>query len=60
LPEIDHDSEVLENQADFDDPAEAGAIVERESDDLKKQIIRYCDAFPEHAGNLRHMIQSCQ
>ena len=42
----------------FDDPAEAGNIVEKEADDLKRQIIRYCDAFPEHAGNTRMMVEA--
>lgn len=40
------------------DPAEAGNIVEKEADDLKRQIIRYCDAFPEHAGNTRMMVEA--
>jgi len=42
----------------FDDPAEAGNIVEKEADDLKRQILRYCDAFPEHAGNTRMMVEA--
>jgi hypothetical protein len=42
----------------LEDPAEAGNIVERESDDLKRQIIRYCDAFPEHAGNTKMMVEA--
>jgi hypothetical protein len=40
------------------DPGEAGNIVEKEADDLKRQIIRYCDAFPEHAGNTRMMVEA--
>jgi hypothetical protein len=42
----------------LEDPAEAGNIVEKESDDLKRQIIRYCDAFPEHAGNTKMMVEA--
>ena len=42
----------------FQDPAEAGNIVEKETDDLKRQILRYCDAFPEHAGNTRMMVEA--
>ena len=42
----------------FDDPAEAGNLVEKEADDLKRQILRYCDAFPEHAGNTRMMVEA--
>ena len=41
----------------IDDPAEAGNIVEKEADDLKRQILRYCDAFPEHAGNTKMMVE---
>ena len=42
----------------FQDPGEAGNIVEKEADDLKRQILRYCDAFPEHAGNTRMMVEA--
>ena len=42
----------------FEDPAEAGNLVEKEADDLKRQILRYCDAFPEHAGNTRMMVEA--
>lgn len=42
----------------FQDPGEAGSIVEKEADDLKRQIIRYCDAFPEHAGNTKMMVEA--
>ena len=42
----------------LEDPAEAGNIIEKESDDLKRQIIRYCDAFPEHAGNTKMMVEA--
>ena len=42
----------------FQDPGEAGNIVEKEADDLKRQILRYCDAFPEHAGNTKMMVES--
>ena len=40
------------------DPAEAGSILEKEADDLTKQILRYCDTFPEHAGNTRATVES--
>lgn len=40
------------------DPAEAGSILEKEADDLTKQILRYCDTFPEHAGNTRVTVES--
>ena len=42
----------------FQDPGEAGDIVEKEAGDLKRQILRYCDAFPEHAGNTKMMVES--
>jgi hypothetical protein len=45
-------------EAPLPDVEQAEPVVEKEYEDTMTQLLRYCDAFPEHAGNVRAVATS--